>query len=111
MDSPSTKQTHPHSWKWRMKIQLMYFSNKQEVLSKAKSPTSSLLPRHHSPAVSPRRPPAWSLPLASPPCPLFPTKPKPYGLTFSQLHTNTVVQCLRFCLYFYTSKLSHFIRF
>lgn len=45
------------SWKWRMKIQLMYFSSKQEVLSKAKSPTSSLIPSQQcGPILSPPDP-------------------------------------------------------
>ncbi|KAA8595415.1 hypothetical protein FQN60_012550 [Etheostoma spectabile] len=32
MVSPSMKPTHPHSWKWRMKIRLMCSNSKQEAL-------------------------------------------------------------------------------
>uniref|UniRef100_A0A0E9WR42 Uncharacterized protein n=1 Tax=Anguilla anguilla TaxID=7936 RepID=A0A0E9WR42_ANGAN len=43
MGSLSTKQIHLHSWKWRMKIQSMFFSSRQEASFKSiKSPPPPL---------------------------------------------------------------------
>eukprot|EP00069_Balaena_mysticetus_P008981 bmy_19951T0 len=48
MGSQSMKQTHLHSWKWKMKIQLMCPNSRQEVSTKERTCCFTPEPRSHS---------------------------------------------------------------
>ncbi|KAJ8410107.1 hypothetical protein AAFF_G00211480 [Aldrovandia affinis] len=55
MDSQSMRRTHLHSWKWKMRIPLMYFNNRLGAAAKGGHPSVRTVQTDYTPGEHPLR--------------------------------------------------------